>query len=155
MKKYLLIAAAAAISCAISANAADLGKVYVVPVGEGGTAVKLEDGTYEGQVAMGENPGESGITVNDVEIEHGFIFYAMSTDGTMNTLYGLPYWATKPAIVGLENPLEIADRIDGFYATVSPGKYDITFYRMSGYNYFSVKQSDDPEAVVYPRRFLS
>lgn len=153
MKKSLLLAAAAAVSAAFSANAqsSELGTVYVVPVAVDGTVTPQGTGGYYGQVSLGENPGASGVTAKNVKIDGaGFIFAAISTDGSMSTFYGLPYWAVQPAIVGMDNPLSIAGAVKDAYAQVSPGTYDITFYRSSGYNRFTVVPSDNPDAVEYP-----
>lgn len=153
MKKSLLLAAAAAVSAAFSTNAqsSELGTVYVVPVAADGTVTPQGTGGYRGQVSLGEIPGESGVTAQKVKIDGaGFIFVAISTDGSMSTFYGLPYWAVQPAIIGMDNPLSIAGGVKDSYAQVAPGTYDITFFRSSGYNRFSVVPSDNPDAVEYP-----
>ncbi|MBJ2182975.1 MAG: hypothetical protein JFR38_00485 [Muribaculaceae bacterium] len=151
MKKSLLIAAVAAFApVAMMAQAAELGKIYVVPVDAAGKLPAAVEGGYEGMVEMTGGSVAGGMSAKEVAINGaGFIFYAAGTSesgGAAATTYGLPIWAVRPAIIGMENPLNIT----GGYAPVPVGVYDITFYQLPGYNYFNVVRSDEPTVVDYP-----
>lgn len=136
---------------ALAANAqTETGTVYVVPVGADGSATLLADKTYEGQVPMAASEGGTGLHAAGVELDGGFIFYAMSDDASETTLYGRSSWAVNPAIVGLENPLSIAATVGRSFYSVAPGTYDISFYKLSGYNYCELALSSDPSTIVYP-----
>lgn len=122
------------------------GSVYVVPVNADGTAALQADGSYVGQVEMTTHSGETGISVRRIEIEEGFVFSAVSADGTKHTLYT----SRKPVSFDSKNALSITDRVSD-YIEVPAGVYDITFYRSTGSgSSFSIKQSatgfDDIEA---------
>lgn len=150
MKNVFIIFAIAVSFCAQAQDASE-GKIFVVPVDASGKTVQLPDGTYQGQVELTASQDAEGMSAKGVAIEGaGFTFFAESTSDTKATFYNMPSWATQPAIVGLENPLSIMGR----YASVEPGTYDITYYQNPGYNYFTVKFSDNPDEIVYPAQIF-
>lgn len=136
---YALAAVASALAFPFEALAQEeAGMVYVVPVGSDGSPERNADGTFYGQMPLLPRGDEKGITAMGVTIEYGFVFLAVSADGSKSTYYT----ALSDDIVmgGEHNELVIAPNTSRFIK-VAPGGYDITFYRRggtSGYNSFAI-----------------
>lgn len=128
---------------AAAIHAQDAGTMYIVPINSDGTATKLEKGDYEGQTVMTTVEGETGVSVKNMALDHGFIFLAKSNDPTKGDVFYTLKSGEAP-VFGESNPLSITGDNFARYIHVEEGKYDITFLRgteSGGHNSFTIAHS--------------
>lgn len=141
------ISVALIIAFGISSAEAD-SQIYIVPVNADGSVSKT-DGDYSQKIAM-KLQSDGSFSLSETDIAKGVYFYK-TTDGS-GTLYNIPSWAVSHPVIGYPNPLSICTDKSP-YIELPEGKYDFSFYSRditgTGYNYFTVKQSDQT-GTVYP-----